>query len=45
MDRHRLDNIVNYNAWCLYEVLAFGLTNVPQSGRGHGHVTSLNFGK
>jgi len=27
------------------EVLAFRLTNSPSSGRSHGYVTSLNFGK
>jgi len=26
-----------------YEVLAYGLTNNPWSGRGCGHVTCLNF--
>ena len=33
-----------YNG-CPHDVLAFGLTNSPSSGRGHGHVTSLNFDK
>jgi len=27
------------------EVLAFGLTNIPSSGRDQGHVAFLNFGK
>jgi len=31
-----------YTGWPC-EVLAFRLTNSPLSGRGHGHVTSLNF--